>query len=330
MQQTGKFVISLDFELMWGVRDLVTIDSYGDHLRGVHTAIPRMLQAFTKYHIQATFATVGFLFFDSKQELLQHLPAAKPGYTNKDLSPYNGHFSQLGESLETDLYHFGSHLVKQIKDTPGQEVATHTFSHYYCLEAGQTVDDFRDDLKAAIAIAQKQGISIKSIVFPRNQYNAAYLQVCMEQGITNVRGNEQSWLYEPRPFEKETLLRRALRLTDAYINITGHHCYTNEFMKASRPFNIPASRFLRQYKPGLKILEGLRLRRIKKSMTHAAQNGLTYHLWWHPHNFGIHQAENISFLEKVLQHYQLLNQQYNFTSCTMAALANQLEEEYGR
>jgi hypothetical protein len=186
------------------------------------------------------------------------------------------------------------------------------------------------DLKAAIAIAEKWGISIKSIVFPRNQYNAAYLQVCTELGITSIRGNEQSWLYEPRPFEKETLLRRALRLTDAYFNITGHHCYTNDFMKASRPFNIPASRFLRQYKPRLKMLEGLRLRRIKNSMTHAAKNGLTYHLWWHPHNFGINQQENIIFLEKVLQHYQLLHRQYGFANCTMAALANQLEEEYGR
>jgi peptidoglycan/xylan/chitin deacetylase (PgdA/CDA1 family) len=329
MQHTGKFVISLDFELMWGVRDLVTINSYGDHLRGVHTAIPRMLQSFDKYKVQATFATVGFLFFSTKEQMLLHLPAKKPGYTNKDLSPYNGHFSQVGQSLETDLYHFGSHLVRQIKDTPGQEIATHTFSHYYCLEDGQTVDDFRDDLAAAIAVAQQSGISIKSIVFPRNQYNAHYLQVCKENGITSIRGNEASWLYEPRPFNKETMLRRALRLVDAYINITGHHCYTNEFMGASRPFNIPASRFLRQYKPKLKMLEGLRLRRIKKSMTHAAKNGLTYHLWWHPHNFGINQNKNIIFLEKILQHYQQLNQQYNFTSSTMAALATQLEEEYG-
>jgi peptidoglycan/xylan/chitin deacetylase (PgdA/CDA1 family) len=325
MQQAGKFVISLDFELMWGVRDLVTIDGYGDHLRGVHTAIPRMLQSFTKYGIKATFATVGFLFFENKQQMMEGMPARKPGYTNKALSPYNGHFSNVGESLETDLYHFGSHLVKQIKDTPGQEIATHTFSHYYCLEDGQTVEDFREDLKAAIAVAEKQGISLKSIVFPRNQYNADYLQVCSDYGITNIRGNEDSWLYEPRQFEKETLLRRALRLIDAYFNITGHHCYTDAFMSASKPFNIAASRFLRQYKPRIKMLEGLRLRRIKNSMTHAAKNGLTYHLWWHPHNFGINQQENINFLEKVLAHYQALNKQYNFTNYTMAALAGKLE-----
>ena len=39
----GKFIISLDFELMWGVRDLVTIDTYGQHVAGVHEAMPKML-----------------------------------------------------------------------------------------------------------------------------------------------------------------------------------------------------------------------------------------------------------------------------------------------
>ena len=42
-------------------------------------------------------------------------------------------------------------------------------------------------------------------------------------------------------------------------------------------------------------------------MTYAARNNLTYHLWWHPHNFGVHQNENFSFLEEILSHYDKLN-----------------------
>jgi len=330
-QQTGKFVISLDFELMWGVRDLVTIEQYGNHLKGEHTAIPRMLQSFTKYKVGATFATVGFLFFDNKEQLLQHLPAKQPQYTNSNFSPYHTHIAQeVGESYPADPYHFGSHLVRLIGETPLQEIGTHTFSHYYCLEPGQTIEDFEEDIKMAVAVAKSQGITIQSIVFPRNQYNANYLQVCYKHGITSVRGNEDSWLYEPRSFDKETMLRRAIRLIDTYINLTGHHCYSDAYMSASRPYNIPSSRFLRQYKPRLKILEGLRLRRIKKGMTYAAKNNLTYHLWWHPHNFGINQDENIAFLEKILAHYQFLHQQYNFTNYTMTGLANQLEAVYAK
>jgi hypothetical protein len=51
---------------------------------------------------------------------------------------------------------------------------------------------------------------------------------------------------------------------------------------------------------------------------------LTYHLWWHPHNFGIHQEENFLFLEKILQHYRQLQQEYQFQSITMTNLAEKL------
>jgi peptidoglycan/xylan/chitin deacetylase (PgdA/CDA1 family) len=327
--QHGKFVISLDFELMWGVRDLVTIREYGNHLRGVHTALPKMLEMFTRYQINATFATVGFLFFETKQELLANLPAIQPGYTNTIRSPYGDYLNQVGESYATDPYHFGHHLVKAILDTPGQEMATHTFSHYYCMEAGQTPDEFREDLSKAISVAAKYGVVIKSIVFPRNQYDQAYLDICAAQGLSCVRGNEGSWVYAPRPFEQESLPRRAVRLLDAYLNLTGHHCHSDEAMRVSNPINIPASRFLRQYKPRLKLLEGLRLRRILSAMTYAAKYNKTFHLWWHPHNFGIYQEENMRFLEKILLHYQHLQQQYGFTNYTMGELANTLKSGYG-
>jgi hypothetical protein len=59
-------------------------------------------------------------------------------------------------------------------------------------------------------------------------------------------------------------------------------------------------------------------------MTHAAQHNLTYHLWWHPHNFGVNQDENFAFLEKILEHYVVLRNKYNFQSVTMTNLAKQL------
>lgn len=38
----GTFVISLDFELMWGVRDVQTKAGYGPNILGVRQAIPAM------------------------------------------------------------------------------------------------------------------------------------------------------------------------------------------------------------------------------------------------------------------------------------------------
>ncbi|MEO7523508.1 MAG: hypothetical protein ABIT58_05400 [Ferruginibacter sp.] len=119
-------------------------------------------------------------------------------------------------------------------------------------------------------------------------------------------------------------MRRGFRLLDAYINLTGHHCYTEEYVSSGFPVNVPSSRFLRPYMAKLQFLDWLRLGRIKNSMTHAAKNNLMYHLWWHPHNFGINQLENFAFLEEILVHYRYLNEKYLFTSCTMTELANEL------
>ena len=293
---------------------------------GVQTVIPKVLEMFSKYHIKGTFSTVGLLFFENKKELYNNLPEQKPQYKNKNLSPYNN-FSEVEENPEFEKYYFAPGLIKLIQECPGQEIGTHTFCHYYCLEEGQTIMEFRDDIQKAIEVAQEHNISITSLVFPRNQFNSEYLKVCTEKGIICFRGNEKSWLYTAKNGENETKVRRAFRLIDSYINISGEHCYTDQYMADSVPVNIPASRFLRPFSKKLKIFDTLRLNRIKSGMSHAAKSGLTYHLWWHPHNFGINQNENFLFLEKILQHYKLLNHKFNFQSYTMSALATELLNE---
>ena len=70
----GALVISLDFELHWGVRDSRTLDSYRANLLGVRQAIPAMLELFAARGIHATWATVGILFCRNKKELEDTLP----------------------------------------------------------------------------------------------------------------------------------------------------------------------------------------------------------------------------------------------------------------
>ena len=324
--EKGSFVISLDFEIYWGVWDLVSIDKYKNNLLGVRKAIPAMLNLFEKYNIHVTFSTVGFLFFDNKQELLNELPVTNPKYTIPGLSPYEGHLNTVGSNETEDPFHFAPSLIKQIQQY-GQEIGSHTFSHYYCLENGQTIDDFRADIRAAKNIANKKGISLKSLVFPRNQYSETYLKVCKEEGITSFRGNENAWVYKAHKHESETFFRRICRFADAHINLTGHHCYTKAYMKNSEPINIPSSRFLKPYSRLFSFLDWMRLKRITKSMSHAAKNELCYHLWWHPHNFGINLQHNINFLEKILRHFSTLNIKYNFQSMSMTELSEKIQNE---
>lgn len=322
--ENGKFVISLDFELLWGIRDKRTIEQYGENIKGVHKVVPRLLEAFAKYQVRATFSTVGFLFFDTKDQLVNHVPKHLPPYKDQNLSPYVGHFDQVKPLANDDPYHYAPDLIRLIQKYPEQEIGSHTFSHYYCLEEGQTLESFKSDIEMALKVAQMSNITMTSLVFPRNQINEEYLKICTELGITCYRGTEHSWLYAARNAEEESTFRRGLRLMDAYINISGHNCYTDDYIKSKFPVDIPSSRFLRPYSTTFSFLENLRLSRIKSGMTHAAKNKLTYHLWWHPHNFGVNQNENFRFLESILAHYEMLHKKYRFNSYTMSDLAQKL------
>ncbi|MFN8307709.1 MAG: polysaccharide deacetylase family protein [Ferruginibacter sp.] len=311
----GVFVISIDFELLWGVWDVTSEERYGANILGVKEVIPALLNLFATYDIKATFATVGILFANDKSELFSYLPESKPGYTNPNYDVYAREFKRLGDNETDDPYHFGYSLFEQLKNSP-HEIGTHTFCHYYCLEKGQTADEFDADIKVAKKIAEAKGIKLNSIVFPRNQVNKEYLQVLRNNDINVYRGNPDSWIYKPRRFAAEGLLIRLSRLVDAYFPVSGYNTYPLT-RQQGKPVNIPASRFMKPYFKPLGWFERLRLNRIKKGMTHAAQNKELYHLWWHPHNFGQNLDRNILNLTILLQHYQELNRQYGFTCCTM-------------
>jgi len=297
----GIFTISLDFELFWGVRDHRTLESYGENIRNVHQVVPRLLELFSKYNVHCTWATVGFLFFNEKKEMLPYLPVERPDYQKKEYDPY----PYITQNELEKIYHFAPTLIEQIKKIPGQEIGTHTFSHFYTLEKNTTIGQFQSDLRAAISIAKQKGFEIKSIVFPRNQYSDEHIKACLEEGIKIYRGNELSVAYKPMSRENENIFRKGIRFADTYINLTGHHCHTKP--SANEIINVPASRFLRPHNPKFKMFDNLKLGRIKQGIRFAAMHGLIYQLWWHPHNFGKYMDENFKFLEQVLEFYQQLN-----------------------
>jgi peptidoglycan/xylan/chitin deacetylase (PgdA/CDA1 family) len=326
---SGSFVISLDFELLWGVRDKKTVESYGKNIKAVWEVLPQMLRLFEEHEVKATFATVGFLFAKNTKELSSFFPSEKPQYKHSRLSPYEN-FASEGPFMDAHPeYFFAETLLTLLKQSKGQEIASHTFSHYYCLEKGQTLASFRADIDSAVKIAEAKGVQLHSLVFPRNQFNQDYLKAIADAGFSSFRGNEDAWFYKAAKGDDESKLKRAFRLMDTYINLSGYNTYSYEKIAESYPYNIPASRFLRPYSPRLKFLEALRLRRIKNAMTHAAQEGEVFHLWWHPHNFGSNQKENLTFLESILAHYSKLHKKYPFHSRSMQEVAHQLNSLKG-
>jgi len=323
----GVFMISLDFELYWGVRDAFPLERYRANLQGVRTVVPLLLDLFARYEIHATWATVGFLFFETKEALLAGLPSTRPQYRNVRLSPY-ADLDKIGNNERDDPFHYAPSLIRRIASHPNQEIASHTFSHYYCLESGQGLADFRADLQAAQTAAQMHGLTLRSLVFPRNQFNPAYVSVCEELGFSAYRGNPAAWMYRPRNGSETPLSARALRLADAYVNLAPHLCHDiPQIATHSSPCDIPASRFLRPVSTHFAAFEALRLRRILGEMTQAAQTGRLYHLWWHPHNFGADILSNFAFLTSILDHYRRLQATYGMESRTMGELAAVLRDD---
>jgi peptidoglycan/xylan/chitin deacetylase (PgdA/CDA1 family) len=312
----GSFIISLDFELAWGVRDVVRIRDKREHFLRARESIPEVLRLFASHEVHATWATVGFLFARDKRHLMEHLPSVRPSYTVPRFDPYLA-LSDVGEDERSDPFHYAPSILQAISETPGQEIGSHTFSHYYCLEDGQTLSAFEADLDAARAIGAPFGEVTSSLVFPRGQYNPTYRHVLRRHGVRTYRLPSSFFAYRPRQAGRETFARRALRLVDSYLPLGGFH--TDKPVRDSDGVvALRAGLFLRPFSPVRRRLEPARLRRLKRAMRHAASKGRDFHLWWHPHNFGAHTAENLQILEEVLREYRTLRERHAWASLNMA------------
>lgn len=333
----GLFTISLDFELHWGGFEKwalgrlptsggpLPVGGYQSYFLNTRQVIPEMLRLFAAHEVHVTWATVGLLMHRSHAAAAAHFPLLKPTYHTPHLSAYHYIDSVgIGTDEGSDPYHFADSLVRQIMATPHQELGTHTFAHYYCNEPGQTIDQFRADLRAAQRAAAPYGVQLRSLVFPRNQFNDAYLKVCYEEGITAVRSNPLDWFWHIESTQRESMWKRLNRGLDAYFPIGKENTYplASVSLRTGLPLCLPASRLLRPYRPQEGVLNQFKIQRIQREMERAAHKGLCYHLWWHPHNFGHYPAESLRHLEVILTHYARCRERYGMRSLSMGEVGD--------
>ena len=319
MANQSILIISLDFELHWGRFDKADPLGTKKYYRNTQKTIPKILSIFETYQIQATWAAVGMLLAKNKNEWKSYSPELKPSYHNKELSAYEWYDKRriYKKSL------FAPDLAEKIINTPGQELGSHTFAHYYTMEPGQSLEEFRADLTAAQQITKdKFNISPKALVFPRNQCNPSYMAICKETGFEVVRSNPANWFWQDT--HKETLLKKIFRTADTLFPAGKKTSFPLSSLKEQpgQPLQIPSSRLLRSSFIKNRLFNEMRINRIKQEMTLAAKNGEIYHLWWHPHNFGHHPKENLSDLRSILNHFLKLNKQYGMQSKHMSGVAD--------
>ena len=321
---TGTFTISLDFELLWGIFDKVGTRYKPEYFANTRKVIPEMLDLFGKMGISVTWATVGMLFAENEEEWKHYSPEFLPSYRDKKLSAYEWakHFGLRPE------VHFAPELIQQIIQTPNQELGSHSFAHYYTLMRGQSPEQFRQDLQASQKIAvEKFGVSLKSLVFPRNHINELYLGLCLEEGFEYVRGNPKNWFWQET--QHESFSKKLFRSADCFFSIGSKSSYPEEEIIgfSSEPLILPASRILRPLAKSNPAFNSVRLNRILNEMDYAAKNGEVYHLWWHPHNFGNDPKQSMLELNKLVIHFLKLKEKYGMESRSMQELGEKVKKQ---
>ena len=268
-----------------------------------------------------------FLFFDSKEELVEFLPDKRPTCSTPSADPYQ-HISDIGKNELEDPYHFGLSLIEKINSTPFQEIGTHTFAHYTRWDSQEDEEFLLSDLLAAKKSAERLGLNLLSLVFPRNHYNETSLSACKRAGIKSFRGNLGLYDWEPlKKLDVNHILNRGKRFLDSFFSISNHQTFNLKMVVESDPCNIPCSRFLRPYSRKLRFLEPFKIRRMMSDMTHAAKNGLVYHIYFHPHNFGVNLEKNMEMFESIIGHFKVLEKKYGMKSANMNEVA-ELAEAY--
>ena len=328
MKKRGVFNISLDFELHWGCFDGTPVlnEAAKKYFINTRNAIPETLSIFKEGGIHVTWATVGMLYNKNIADWEANKPQIIPEFNNPKVSAYewikaNGFFDN------EDPFHFAPAYIEMIKNTPHQEIGTHTYAHYFCLEEGQTKAAFEADIQKACALAKASGITIKSLVFPRNQFNPTYLSVCKEAGITSIRSNPDIW-YWAYSNEAGSFMKRFFRAGDAYLKFQPiKKVYLSDIDVTTLPIQLPAARLYRPWRPKYPIENKLKMRRILNEMTAAAKSGAYYHIWWHPENFGHYPTECLQELRTIVNHFNDLHQKYGFETLTMEETTNRLLQQ---
>lgn len=306
----GRFLISLDLELLWGLAgwNQEQIAKYIPNVENSINVLTKILEILKEYNVKVTIGYVGAMRFSSKDDFLQFVSFKKPVYDYEPYSSYNSIVPLIDTVYNKDLF-FCPNVISSLEKNELVELASHTYSHFYCLEDGVTIENFKVDL----ASMKKLDPKLKTIIFPRNQVNNEMLSLCKEYGFTHFRDKFDHNLYRTEKTQSRYNIKGALRLIDAYVDISGNQTFQS-IDKKNGLKAIPESAFLRPYSSSLSFMEKMKVEKIKRMMTKAANTNSSYHVWWHPHNFGQNMSENLHILDQICQHYTELHRHLGFQS----------------
>lgn len=261
----GKLVISIDFELRWGVHDVygLNFDAYRSNLENARDAVKTTLEMFESRNIRSTWATVGAIGLDNWNNYF-NIVTEQPKYKKSKFNIIE-EYSKIDPN--GDL-HFAPNLVQKIIETKGQELGSHTFSHIYCREDGFKVADFIYDANCYSEVFKTRfNMNPKSIVFPRNQTN--FIGHLKDLNFEIYR-EKKAYFFNNKIAEKAENL----------FEVISPYPYSSLILDISKTVG---NLFIRFDLPSL--LWKMQISKLKYTLQNM-NNDNVFHIWWHPHNVG--------------------------------------------
>ena len=165
----GYFIMSLDFEAMWGAIggiDNSTIEAFKHRVSKNQIVIPALLDLFRKYHLKATWGIVGGMFYKDSEDFNSHL-TCDIVYPDWNLS-----IKQFVKEIS----------VQKVIEDGHQEIGSHTFSHYYSNEKGASPELLQQELELSSNLFKQFAIDVRTIIFPRNQFKDSDIDALINKG----------------------------------------------------------------------------------------------------------------------------------------------------
>lgn len=311
--------MSLDFELAWGMRDL--LGDGAQHRECMITreqVVPELLKLFEKYEVPATWCTVG-------QLLDKEIPSPAAEHFSQFEAPKHAWarrpwFEGVPSGFEEEIpdYLCPSLIDDICSIEPKQEIGSHGFSHAIFGDAGCSRACAESELKASVERARRLGLDLESMVFPRNE--KGHLDLLKDHGFSCYRGKSQSIFprHWPKPLHQLSHVFAVLSQRCVYPVVPRK----DEFGL----WDIPASMMLfpahgiRRFVPMC-----FRVRRAQRGLDAAVQAKQIFHLWFHPINLAYETEGMLAAMDEILSYASSLRDAGQLRFRSMGQIARECE-----
>ena len=311
------FVLSIDTELVWGSFDHVPPAAFAARYPDERGVIREILALLNRYDIAATWAVVGHLFLASCQrgeDGRAHPAMPRPDFAWFDRDWYAA--DPCADRASQPLW-YGDDIVDAIIAAPAHhEVGCHGFSHAIFGDPGFDAAAAAAEIDECRRLAGLRGLELRSFVFPRNR--EGHHEVLGERGFVAVRGADPTW-----PHRLPGRLGRLASLVDQALAIAPPVSIPREI----RPglWDIPGSMVLME-RTGLRriVPVSARVRKARRGLRRAVQEGAVFHLWFHPFNLAPDRRAMLGALDQILAEVAALRAAGRLDVQTMGQLADAL------